>query len=285
MGFGREFTRRVLGSGGRVVVADKNTEKGRETCQDFQQKFGESSCLFQEIDVTRKEDWDTLWTISEKFFDNNISVLVNNAGISPLPGFDLCMKVNLEGVLHGCNIFEEKLGQHNGGPGGLVVNTASIAGLVYGFNQNILSYQISKHGVVAATRSFGHQKVLRKTQIKHVAICPYFANTAILDGFDADKIMKKLPFDALPVERVGEAFQQVVTDQRSGSLLVVIPNCPLVYYPDISEAFPTVVFFLSKLIQLTGVKTVYPNMLCLAYFLVLGAVFFAFHLMLSYLGL
>ena len=37
MGFGREFTRRVLGSGGRVVVADKNTEKGRETCQDFQQ--------------------------------------------------------------------------------------------------------------------------------------------------------------------------------------------------------------------------------------------------------
>ena len=80
-------------------------------------------------------------------------MLVNNAGISPLPGFDLCMKVselelgarentdilkvNLEGVLHGCNIFEEKLGQHNGGPGGLVVNTASIAGLVYGFNQNM----------------------------------------------------------------------------------------------------------------------------------------------------
>ena len=37
MGFGKEFSRRVLESGGRVVLADKNIEKGEETCQDFQQ--------------------------------------------------------------------------------------------------------------------------------------------------------------------------------------------------------------------------------------------------------
>ena len=36
MGFGKEFSRRVLESGGRVVLADKNIEKGEETCQDFQ---------------------------------------------------------------------------------------------------------------------------------------------------------------------------------------------------------------------------------------------------------
>ena len=37
MGFGKEFSRLVLESGGRVVLADKNIEKGEETCQDFQQ--------------------------------------------------------------------------------------------------------------------------------------------------------------------------------------------------------------------------------------------------------
>ena len=37
MGFGKEFSRRVLESCGRVVLADKNIEKGEETCQDFQQ--------------------------------------------------------------------------------------------------------------------------------------------------------------------------------------------------------------------------------------------------------
>ena len=103
--------------------------------------------------MTKKEDWETLWTAAEKFFEGKISVLVNNAGVSPVLGFDLCMEVaglcnnnntlfliffpqiNLAGVLLGCKIFEEKLGKHNGGPGGLVVNTASLAGIVYGFNQ------------------------------------------------------------------------------------------------------------------------------------------------------
>ena len=43
--------------------------------------------------MTRKEDWETLWSIAEKFFENKINVLVNNAGVSPLVGFDVCMKV------------------------------------------------------------------------------------------------------------------------------------------------------------------------------------------------
>lgn len=285
MGFGKEFSRRVLESGGRVVVADKNVEKGKETCQGFQEKFGTSSCLFQETDVTRKEDWETLWSIAEKFFENKINVLVNNAGVSPLVGFDVCMKINLEGVLHGCNLFKEKLGLHNGGPGGLVVNTASVAGITYGFDHKSLSYQISKHGVVAATRCFGHEKVFRKTGIKHVAICPYFSNTTLLDGLPMDKMMKALPFDFLPIERVGEAFQQTVIDQRSGSLMVVMPNTPLAYYPDVSDALAVVVFFLSKLAQMVGVKTVSTNMLGLLYFTVVAVVFYLFHVILSFCGL
>ena len=45
------------------------------------------------VDVTKKEDWETLWATAEKFFEKKIDVLVNNAGVSPLLGFDLCMKV------------------------------------------------------------------------------------------------------------------------------------------------------------------------------------------------
>jgi len=286
MGFGEEFSRRVLEGGGRVVVADKNEEKGNETCLNFQEKFGASSCCFQYLDVTKKEDWETLWTAAEKFFEGKISVLVNNAGVSPVLGFDLCMEINLAGVLLGCNIFEEKLGKQNGGPGGLVVNTASLAGIVYGFNQKNLSYQISKHGVVAATRSFGHNKVFRKTGIKHVAICPYFAKTAILNGLpDLDKIIKALPFGMTTVGRVGEAFQQIVADQRSGSLLVVMPGCPLTYYPDMSEVIPVVVFMLSKILAVFGVRTVYPNMLGPLLVVLIFLLFCAFHYLLSFLGM
>jgi len=286
MGFGEEFSRRVLEGGGRVVVADKNEEKGMETCMNFQQKFGASSCCFQYLDVTKKEDWETLWTAAEKFFAGKISVLVNNAGVSPVVGFELCMKINLDGVLLGCNLFEEKLGKHNGGPGGLVVNTASLAGLVCGFNQKNLSYQIAKHGVVAATKSFGNTKVVRKTGIKHVAICPYFAKTAILNGLpDVDKMVKALPFGMTTVERVGEAFQQIVMDQRSGSCLVVMPGCPLTYYPDMSEATPVVVFMLSKILAVLGVKTVHPNMMGPLLAFLIFLLFGVFHFILSYLGI
>ena len=36
-GFGKEFSRRVLEGGGRVVLTDKNHQAGTELCQAFQQ--------------------------------------------------------------------------------------------------------------------------------------------------------------------------------------------------------------------------------------------------------
>ena len=88
------------------------------------------------MDVTKKSDWETLWEAAEKFFDGKINVLVNNAGVNHLVGFDLCMEINLNGVLLGSNMFQEKKGKINGGPGGLVVNTASMAGVLCGFDYN-----------------------------------------------------------------------------------------------------------------------------------------------------
>jgi len=285
MGLGREFCTRVLTGGGRVVIGDKSVQQGKETCLELQKEYGTASCLFQEIDVTKKEDWETLWKVAEQFFQNQIDVLVNNAGVSPRVGFDLCMKVNLDGVLHGCNMFQDKLGKHTGGPGGLVVNTASIAGLLHGFDYKSLSYQVSKHAVVAATRSFGNEKVVRKTGIKHVAICPWFAETGILDDNEKELVQKKSPWGFVPVEKVGEAFQQTVTDQRSGSLIVVMPSVPLTYYPDVSTLLSTSVYLLSKVAQVFGVNTVHPSLQGGVLFVLLLLVIYVSHLLLTFCGL
>ena len=60
-GFGREFTERVLKSGGKVVLADKNVEVGKQTHKELSKQFGAKSCLFVELDVTDRENWRQMW--------------------------------------------------------------------------------------------------------------------------------------------------------------------------------------------------------------------------------
>ena len=91
-----------------------------------------------------------MWDKAEPFLDGKVDVLVNNAGVSPKLGYDICMKVltpvtieigskhcrllpqiNLEGVMHGVQLYEEKRSKVTGGPGGLIINTASCAGLTH----------------------------------------------------------------------------------------------------------------------------------------------------------
>lgn len=37
--------------------------------------------------------WRQMWDKAAEFLDNKIDVLVNNAGVSPKLGYDICMKV------------------------------------------------------------------------------------------------------------------------------------------------------------------------------------------------
>lgn len=285
-GFGKEFTRRVLLKGGRVLLSDKNKDGGQETTTKFQEEFGADKCTFLPIDVCDKEDWERLWTRAEEFLSGKVDVLVNNAGVNPvLFPFDTVMKVNMEGVLNGCHIFEAKRSRLEGGKGGLIVNVASMAGILTGMPKDSISYEISKHGVVDITRSFGGPKVVKKTGIKHVALCPWFAETGILDGVDKAKLRKLIKLDFVSVERVGEAFEQVVNDQRTGSLMLIMPGCPLTYYPDLTTPITMVSLAISWVSGKLGMDVVTTRFLVVS-FLILGLFLcYLTHLLLSSFGL
>ena len=53
----------------------------------------------------------------------------------------------------------ERMSLKNGGSGGLIINTASLAGILFGDGSKELaqvnSYFVAKHGVVALTRALG----------------------------------------------------------------------------------------------------------------------------------
>lgn len=285
MGFGREFSRRVLEAGGRVVAADKNVTAGEETIREFKERFGEESCLFCELDVTNRESWRQMWDKAAEFLENKIDVLVNNAGVSPKLGYDICMKINLDGVMNGVQLFEEKLSQTSGGPGGLIINTASCAGLSHTKYHDSLAYWVSKHAVVTITRNLGGPAIVRKTGIKHVALCPWFAETAIVDPHTKDMVMKKSPLKFVTVERVGEAFELAAKEQRSGGLIAVLPNTPLIYYPDTLQETGLAVYLLSKVLQIFGCQTSTPALQGLVLMGMMMIMSYLMHILFAYLGI
>ena len=57
--------------------------------------------------------------------------------------------------MSGTELAMERMGLDKGGKGGLIVNTASLAGIVPGWNRESYSYFASKHAVVSLTRSLG----------------------------------------------------------------------------------------------------------------------------------
>ena len=55
----------------------------------------------------------------------------------------------------GTELAMERMGLDKGGKGGLIVNTASLAGIVPGWDTELHSYFASKHAVVSITRTLG----------------------------------------------------------------------------------------------------------------------------------
>ena len=47
-----------------------------------------------------------------------------------------------------------------------------------------------------------------------MALCPWFAETKIVDADTKDKVLKKSPLKFVSVDRVGEAFALAATEQR-----------------------------------------------------------------------
>ena len=56
------------------------------------------NCFFSRCDVGKEDDWKILWEHAETFFNDKVSILVNNAGCSPGLGWKTCIDVMLLGV-------------------------------------------------------------------------------------------------------------------------------------------------------------------------------------------
>lgn len=196
-GVGREAVVLFTQHGAKVLAADINRAAVDESVALAKRDGGTASaCVCDVADAASVTQM--VKTAVDAY--GRLDVIYNNAGLtlSAQPGkglktlvdtseadIDKVMSVNFKGVAHGC---QEAIKQFDAqGGGGIIVNTASIAGLVgYGG----VAYGASKGAVVSLTRALALEVAAKGIRIN--SVCPGGMLTHFSgmdpDGPNADKI-------------------------------------------------------------------------------------------------
>jgi len=253
-GLGKAFALRLLAAGARVLLSDLNQEAGLATLAELRAAFGEDRVAFARCDVTDHGQLEALFDACEKELGGKVDIFCNNAGINTNWGWRKCMEVN---VMAAMDAMEVALARMEG-RGGLVVNTASLAGVVPGWTRGGHSYFAGKHAVLSMTRTLGSRDVFQETGVKVQAICPCFADTAIIDDKDGGaKYREQLAATTgiLAVEEVAEGFMQLVQNCGNGAAVIVYPNSPPLVWHDTNFGAVLALATVSRAVKaVTGVR-------------------------------
>jgi len=153
-GIGKAIAYRFAEAGAILELADIN-KTGLETTGKQLASLTEVNT--HPIDVSRKEEIDTLWM---KLKGKEPDILVNNAGIYPFKNFleidDAFLKkviaVNMDSAFWMC----QNMIKRRARKGGNIINIGSIEAILP-FAEDLVPYNISKIGVIALTRALAKE--------------------------------------------------------------------------------------------------------------------------------
>ncbi|XP_060692900.1 15-hydroxyprostaglandin dehydrogenase [NAD(+)]-like [Hemiscyllium ocellatum] len=235
-GIGKAIAEILLRNGAKVSLLDINVSRGEATKAAFGQTYGAENILFLPCDVTSENQLkDCFSKTLEKF--QRLDIVCNNAGIFDEENWENCLNINLVSVIKGTYLGIQHMSKQTGGKGGVIVNIASIAGLLPFFLGPV--YSASKYGVVGFTASLS-LSCLEKHGVRLQALCPIFVDTKLLTDLKSVKApdqkekleMMIANLGVLKTSHVAEGFLQLVMDQtRNGASLKVLENGKLEYEP------------------------------------------------------
>ena len=257
-GLGKEFAKVLLDNGAKVCISDLKEESGKLIVDEFEKRYGKENVCFVQCDVTNDEQFEKLFDDTESYFSVNcIDLLVNNAGINTNFGWKKCMEVNIMAVMKGCDIALSRMKKAS--KNGNIVNTASMAGIVNGLGQESIGYTVSKHGVVALTRTLAADFKTHGISVK--ALCPAWANTEIVSSARGMSERAKKEIDKsigvqggmMTPEYVAQGFYKLVAECKNGSVLWSLKDTPFLVIPDDAEIRVLIWAIMAKLYgKITG---------------------------------
>lgn len=215
-GFGRATALKLAAAGANVLVADLDAEGGERTASEIDGHF-------MRADVSDLEQNLALVAAAEERH-GGLDLAFLNAGVATGCGLDDSFDLALYRRAMGANLDGVAFGVHAALPamrragGGAIVATSSLAGLTAVPFDPI--YAANKHGVVGLVRSLGLG--LRAEGIRVNAICPGFADTAIIAPIKDDIIAGGTPI--IPAEDVADIALGLFAGPQSAECWFIQPG-------------------------------------------------------------
>tara|TARA_Y100000591_G_scaffold59110_1_gene47568 strand:+ start:237 stop:986 length:750 start_codon:yes stop_codon:yes gene_type:complete len=221
-GFGLAITKRIIQSGGKVIVWDID----KDAIEKAQKEINSNNFNFQIVDVTNFNIIERSIKDLEKKF-SKIDIFVNNAGITgmnakvwdyPINEWKKVIELNLNSTFYCCKAIVPHMVKNNYGR---IVNIASIAGKEG--NPNASAYSTSKAGVIGLTKSLG--KELADKNIAVNCVTPAAAKTRIFDQMTEEHInymLSKIPRNRFAkIDELASLVCWLVSEENSFSTAAV----------------------------------------------------------------
>lgn len=228
-GIGRATSLALASAGANVVVADVDESGGHETVLKVELAGGKGA--YTRVDVRNRRDLEAMIAFAEETF-GGLDILHSNAGVgTPRPrfpdadvdGWERTLAIDLWAVIAGAQAAVPALKRRGGG---VIVNTASIAGLMAYAPDPI--YGAAKHGVVGFTRSMEHLKA--EANIRVNCVCPGVVDTPMVRFADRnmtpeemaqrDAFLKSIPLIA--PESIADAVMQLIKDDTLNGVAMAV---------------------------------------------------------------
>ena len=190
-GLGAATVRMITEAGGRVLIADRDRERGQSLARELGDQVA-----FLETDVTRADDGAAAIEAATNTF-GNLRGLINCAGVAPaekvvgrdgphgLESFERTIGINLVGTFNMIRLAAAAIQTNEPdaeGERGVIINTASVAAFDGQIGQ--AAYAASKGGIAAMTLPIARE--LARFGIRVMSIAPGVFETPMMAGMPAE---------------------------------------------------------------------------------------------------
>ncbi|MFX1320462.1 MAG: SDR family NAD(P)-dependent oxidoreductase [Promethearchaeota archaeon] len=181
-GIGLALVNKCIKEGLKVVLADIDERASRRVERKLNKAGAE--VLTVVTDVSKPKDVDMLAAKTIDTF-GEVHLLFNNAGVGntkytwnyTLKDWEWQLGVNLFGVIYGIRTFVPIMLKQNNEC--LIVNIASLEGLISGSGPGGAIYGVSKHGIISLSETLRMELNQINAKVKVAVVCPGWVHTKI----------------------------------------------------------------------------------------------------------